>query len=252
MGTKAIAVQCEPQIIPSALPTLSESQLVAAAKRGHSGAFDVLFERHGDALFWATFRITKQREDAEDAVQDSMLRAFLHIRDFDERSKFGTWLTRIAINSSLMLLRKRRSIPEVPEEMLLDPNSDVVGSRAVDPALNPEQRYSQVERETLLKRGIQRLRPAIRTALEIRELQENSVKETAAQMGLSVAAAKARVFHAKRILRKTLCRTVTARPLIRRVDRLTPQPVLINRPQSKAIRRTAVRRAAKFAVAKCA
>jgi RNA polymerase sigma-70 factor (ECF subfamily) len=187
----------------------SESQLVAAAKRGESDAFGRLFQGHSDSLFWATFRITKQREDAEDAVQDSMLRAFLHIKDFDERAKFATWLTRIAINSALMILRKKRSSREVPEENLVD---HMDSPTAIEPSLNPEQSYALAQKEEMLKAGIQRLRPAIRTALEIRELQEHSVRETAKMMGISVPATKARIFHAKRILSKSLRRRIAARP----------------------------------------
>src|SRR5262245_55560103 len=115
MGTKAVSYKLAVEHLPRVTATSTESQLVAAAKLGEGEAFERLFRNHQDALFWATFRITKQREDAEDAVQDSMLRAFLHIRDFDERSKFATWLTRIAINSALMILRKKRSAHEVAE-----------------------------------------------------------------------------------------------------------------------------------------
>jgi RNA polymerase sigma factor (sigma-70 family) len=205
----------------------TESQLVAAAKRGEDRAFELLFQHHRDSLFWATYRIMKQREDAEDAVQDSMLRAFLHIREFDGRSKFGTWLTRIAINSALMILRKKRSALEVADENLIEQKSDATIPHFVEPTLNPEEAFSKIEAEQFLKNGIQKLRPSIRRALEIRELQEHSVKETASKMGLSVAATKARVFHAKRILRKSLRRVVSSRQRIHRIDRFHISGALI-------------------------
>lgn len=222
MGTRTVrALEGRMTEAESRMPR-TEAELIAAAKKGDGEAFNLLFQRDGDALFWVTFRITKQKEDAQDAVQDSMLRAFLHIGDFDERSKFSTWLTRIAINSALMLLRKKRSIPEVPE--MPDPGSTAEPHRAdaVDIRPNPEQAFAQAERKAILERGIQALRPSIRRALEIRELQERSVRETASAMGLSVAATKARVFHAKRILRKSLRRTCLARPFARRQE----QPLL--------------------------
>src|SRR5215470_15588932 len=90
-----------------------EKRLVEAAKRGHSTAFAALCERHAKQLFRAAQNITGNREDAQDAVQDALLSAFVHVRNFDGRSKFGTWLTRIAINSALMILRKKRSAPVV-------------------------------------------------------------------------------------------------------------------------------------------
>src|SRR6201998_398189 len=95
---------------------LGEDRLVEAAKRGHSTAFGTLCERYSQQLFRAAHRITRNREDAEDAVQDTLLRGFVHLRDFDGRSSFATWLTRIAINSALMILRKKRAIPSVPFE----------------------------------------------------------------------------------------------------------------------------------------
>jgi DNA-directed RNA polymerase specialized sigma24 family protein len=83
---------------------LSDESLVQAAKNGHSTAFVTLCERYRQQLFRAAHRITRSFEDAEDAVQETLLRAFVHIMDFDGRSSFGTWLTRIAINSALMIL----------------------------------------------------------------------------------------------------------------------------------------------------
>ncbi len=222
MGTGTVRVS-QGRTMGSRVPR-TEAELIAAAKKGDGDAFNLLFQRDGDALFWATFRITKQKEDAEDAVQDSMLRAFLHIGDFDGRSKFSTWLTRIAINSALMLLRKKRSIPEVAETGNGDSAIEPRREDAADMRPNPEQAFAQIERKAILRREIKSLRPSIRRALEIRELQEQSVRETASMMGLSVAATKARVFHAKRILRKSLHRRFLVRPLISR-----PGEVLLRR-----------------------
>ena len=92
---------------------LNENTVIAAAKRGQTAAFDELWQSHTKRILRTTYRITRNREDAEDALQDSFLRAFLHIKDFDGRSSFSTWLTRIAINSALMILRKKRSALEL-------------------------------------------------------------------------------------------------------------------------------------------
>src|SRR5580658_11162162 len=92
---------------------LDERGLVAAAKYGQTVAFDVLCERLAPRILRSLYRITKNREDAEDALQDSFLSAFLHIAEFDGRSTFSTWLTRIAINSALMILRKKRNSQEI-------------------------------------------------------------------------------------------------------------------------------------------
>src|ERR1700722_1997956 len=92
---------------------LDDKRLVAAAKYGYTVALDVLCERLAPRILRALYRITKNREDAEDALQDSFLSAFVHIAEFDGRSAFSTWLTRIGINSALMMLRKKRTTREI-------------------------------------------------------------------------------------------------------------------------------------------
>lgn len=181
---------------------LDERSLVAAAKHGQTVAFDILCERLSAKILRAVSRITKNREDAEDALQDSFLRAFVHIAEFDGRSAFSTWLTRIAINSALMLLRKKRSSLEVTLDASSDSDARDVSWELPDHAPNPEKRYVQQERETVLHEAIHTLRPAIRKVVELQQLQEHSMKETAAKIGISVSAAKARLFHAKAALRR--------------------------------------------------
>src|SRR6267143_4466944 len=84
----------------------SEEQLIAAAKSGRRATFGELCERHMKKVSYVTSRITRNREDGEDAAQECFLNAFVHLKDFDGRSQFATWLTRIAINAALMKLRK--------------------------------------------------------------------------------------------------------------------------------------------------
>jgi RNA polymerase sigma factor (sigma-70 family) len=181
---------------------LDEKSLVAAAKVGEGMAFDVLCERLAPRILRALFRITKNREDAEDALQDSFLSAFVHITEFDGRSAFSTWLTRIAINSALMILRKKRTCHEVSLDSSADSGEKSVSWEMPDHAPNPEKRYAQSERENILRGAIRTLRPTIRKVIELQQLQEHSMKETAAIIGISVPAAKARLFHAKIALRK--------------------------------------------------
>lgn len=183
---------------------LSDESLVQAAKRGHSTAFATLSERHRHQLFRAAQRITRSSEDAEDAVQDSLLRAFVHLTDFDGRSSFRTWLTRIAINSALMILRKKRASPEIATEYNDDSAAEGPLYEITDHRPNPETRYAQSEAESMLKKAIQRLRPALRVVVQIQQLQERPMRETAQAIGISVTAAKGRLFHAKSALRRSL------------------------------------------------
>ena len=181
----------------------AEKSLVEAAKRGQSTAFGLLCERYTQQLFRAAHRITRSHEDAEDAVQDALLRAYVHLRDFDGRSTFATWLTRIAINSALMILRKKRTSSELPIEGTDEFGATGVIFEIADHAPSPERCYAHDEERAMLNRAIQRLRPRLREVVQIQQLQERPMREAAKAMGVSVAAAKARLFQAKIALRKS-------------------------------------------------
>ncbi len=181
----------------------ADKNLVEAAKAGHSPAFTTLCERYAQQLLRAAYRITRNREDSEDAVQDALLRAFVHLRDFNGESSFATWLTRIAINSALMMLRKKRSSLEMAMTSGDNSGSDDFIQQIADHAPNPERRYAQREKERILKKAVRSLRPSLRQVVEMKQLQERSMRETAETMCISVAATKARLFHAKLALRKS-------------------------------------------------
>jgi len=176
--------------------TTREKRLVVAAQHGSREAFGELCQPRAKLILQKVQRITRNREDAEDALQDSFLRAFVHIKDFDGRSKFSTWLTRIAINSALMILRKRRHSAEFS---LSDEESKGVWELS-DQLPNPEILYAQRERVSVLLAAIENLRPRIREVLEL-QLEEESLMETAQILDISVGAAKARLFHARAALR---------------------------------------------------
>ncbi|MGB7730422.1 MAG: sigma-70 family RNA polymerase sigma factor [Candidatus Acidiferrum sp.] len=180
---------------------VSDESLVAAVKRGDASAFDELHKRHTGKIFRMVHRITRNREDAEDALQECFLNAFLHLRSFDGRSRFSTWLTRIAMNSALMRLRKNRDCREVPLEGLVTTSEFRPQHRFADPSPNPEERYAKSEEASILRDAIAKLRPAIRKAVEIK-LQDCSLDETAEIMGISVPALKGRLFHARAELRR--------------------------------------------------
>jgi RNA polymerase sigma factor (sigma-70 family) len=193
----------EDGVLPSSPHAFSEGRLVEAAKTGQPAAFAALCERHTQQLVSTALRITRNLEDAEDAVQDALLNAFVHIGRFDGRSSFLTWLTRIAINSALMILRKKRSSREVAIVSADDSVADSLYLEIADHAPNPEHLYAQSERERSLQKAVFRLRPTLRQVVEIQQLQERSLRDTAKAMRISVAAAKARLFHAKSALRRS-------------------------------------------------
>ena len=182
---------------------VSEAGLVSAAKRGQQEAFGKLCERHAKRIYHTTLRVTRNHEDAEDALQDSYLSAFVHLRNFDGRSSFSTWLTRIAINAALMKLRRNRASREIPMDELAGTQDASLRFDPADWHPDPEENYARQERQRVVVGAVSGLRPILRSVIEIRELQESSMRETAEQLGISVAAAKGRLFHAKAALRKT-------------------------------------------------
>jgi len=188
--------------VASNLEDWSEARLIAAAKSGHGAAFGVLCERHAEMILRVTFRITRNREDAQDAVQDSFMSAFVHLTNFDQRSRFATWLTRIAINSALGQLRKKHGIREIPIDEPSRAPEFWPHLEITEHAPNPEENYGLQERRKIVATAIGRLRPRSRKVVEVHQLGGFSVKETAQILGISMAAAKARMFHARAALRR--------------------------------------------------
>jgi RNA polymerase sigma-70 factor, ECF subfamily len=181
----------------------SDGALVATAKRGDTQAFEELILRHKQRVLAVAQRITNNREDAEDVAQESFHKAFLHLDAFQERSRFSTWLTRIAMNEAFMFLRRRRGVFEVLPE---SPDNEAKSSSEafVDQGPNPEESCWRRERVRLLTAAINRLGPTIRPAILLRDIEERSAKETAQILGTSITAVKARVFQGRRKLRGTL------------------------------------------------
>jgi len=196
--------------IPSIDNTLGEEDmvLVTAAKNGNKKAFEILVQRHEQRIFFVARRITHTREDAEDVVQQSFQKAFTHLRKFEGRSAFSTWLTRIAITEALMLLRRSRGLREVLIDDLNGNEKTTTALEVPDGSPDPEVSYSQRELAEMLSLAMNELSPGTRRAIRLRELDERSSEETARIMGISVSALKGRMFHGRRRLRETLKRFV--------------------------------------------
>jgi len=185
-----------------------EQKLVEQAKSGHSSAFGELYERHQLKIYRSAFRILRNEQDAEDAVQQSFQRAFVNLHRFRGDSAFATWVTRIAINEALIMLRRRR----VTTPLFETNNNDVNPTSAIglpDDRPTPEQAFAEKESRAIVAHAISRLRKNLRTVALLRELQGLSNAETARRLGLTVTAVKARTFHARRHLREYLERKCT-------------------------------------------
>ena len=171
--------------------------MIAAAKTGRSAPFGELCKRHRKRVLSVVQRMMRNREDAEDAVQDCLLNAFTHATHFDERSLFSTWLTRIAINAALTKLRKNHWKREISVDEPSLPSELQRHSETQDDAPDPEETYYLRERREILSTAILGLRPQARRVVEVHQLQEYSLRETAEILGISSAVVKARMFHAR-------------------------------------------------------
>ncbi len=191
--------------------TRNEEALVKRALAGDSDALDSLFDRDNRALYQTALRLLGNAQDAEDALQEGLLAAYRNLRRFQGRSKFSTWLTRIVINAALMRRRSQKSRPAISlDEWLTSDESVVPQERLADAGPNPEQIYSGREMAERLEEGLQTLSPVLRKAFRMRELQGLSAEETAAALGVTRNALKARHWRARHLLTDRLKTTLQA------------------------------------------
>ena len=185
-------------------PVSDESVLVDAARNGDVGAFEQLVRRYDRNVFRIAQRITQNREDAEDVVQDAFLKAFQNLGQFQGQSKFYTWLVRIAVNEALMRLRRRRPERMVSLDEEIRTEEDSMPREVADWSPNPEQLYSQAELKDILSKTIQGLPPGFRTVFVLRDMEALSTEETAEALNLSIPAEKSRLLRARLQLRDRL------------------------------------------------
>lgn len=189
------------RVIGHCLRAMNEEVLVSAARAGDRDAFDELYLRHSTKILPRIYRMTRNREDAEDVLQEAALRAFLHLKSFEGRSSFSSWLTRIAVNSALMALRKKRRA-QISVDQTYDDQGSSLPWEPCDAAETPEARYARCERDALLVGAIQRLPCIFREILELQLANEYSTMQIAAELGISLPAAKSRLMRARRTLRR--------------------------------------------------
>lgn len=205
IGPLQLLSATNPHRLPSGIAKEDEHLLVAAAKRGDAAAFEELVNRYERKIFRLTMNITRNREDAEDAMQDAFLKSYSHLKDFQEDSRFYTWLVRIAANEALMRLRKRR-----PNQFSLDEpiegDDDLMPRELEDWGPSPEQRFAQTEMHEILSDVIDKLEPDFRVVFVLRDIEELSTEETAKTLGISVPAVKSRLLRARLKLRQKLNR----------------------------------------------
>jgi RNA polymerase sigma-70 factor (ECF subfamily) len=177
--------------------SLQVRNLVAAARSGSSAAFAELREIYARRVYRKLLIMTKNREDAEDALQDTFLRAYMALHTFEERSSFYTWVTRIAINSALMILRRRRSRPEVSFDSTSETEEAIFGFEFKDTGPSPEHICVHRQRYACTLRSIWKLQPRLRQVIEMQMTDNRSIKEIAQTLEISEAAVKSRLARAR-------------------------------------------------------
>jgi RNA polymerase sigma-70 factor, ECF subfamily len=187
---------------------MTEESLIRAGQRGDAQALNTLFHRHQRTLFRSALGIMGNPQDAEDALQDGLLSAFRNLRNFEGRSQFSTWLTRVVTNAALM---RRRSQAVRPSATAVEPiNEDElpIVERLMSKGLNPEQLLGGQEIREIIKDHIHELAPILRTAFVLRKVREYSTGETAKVLRVSEQTLKGRLLRARRALAQRLSRTL--------------------------------------------
>jgi RNA polymerase sigma-70 factor, ECF subfamily len=184
-----------------------EWQLVRRARAGDADALSTLFTRNKTRLYGTAYSLLRNKEDAEDALQDGLLRAYLHLGSFEGRARFSTWLTRIVINSALMNRRRIRAHSPLPLEEYVASDDIHWTAVAIDRDPDPEQILAQSQTWAAIEKGINKLSPLLRSALLLRDLQDLSTREAATASRVKANVIKSRLLRARR----RLANLVTAR-----------------------------------------
>jgi RNA polymerase sigma-70 factor (ECF subfamily) len=190
----------------SSLTGIDESAVVALAREGDTEAFGELVHRYEGRIFRLAQHVTQNREDAEDVLQETFMKAYEHLDQFKGDSKFYTWIVRIAVNQALMKLRRRKTDKSVSLDETIDTGEDMVVREIAAWGEDPEQQLSREELGGILDTAIQSLEPLYRSVFVLRDIEEISTEETAEMLGLSVPAVKSRLLRARLQLREKLTR----------------------------------------------
>lgn len=182
----------------------SDDELLSDAKSGDHRAFEELCVRYGGMLKQRIFRIVRNQEDAEDVLQETFLSAYRHLDTFGGTCKVSAWMIKIGFNNSLMLLRKRRSLPEMITEHISDDGQRLDSPDFRDPGLDPEQRYFADQTFYKLQAAMQLLPAHTRSLMDLYHRRERRMKDAAAVLGITVATAKSRLLRAQHTLRRSL------------------------------------------------
>ena len=182
----------------------NEAELVSAAQAGDREAFDTLMGSCYQPTFRLAIGIVRNREDAEDVLQEAMVKAYRNLRQFQRNSRFYTWVVRIAINEALMAVRRRHGDRQVLLDEVADGDRGLVRRECEDRSSCPEKHFAQRELHRILDDALKGLSPRLSAAFYLHNVENLSIRETAVRLGLSVNGVKSRVSRARLRLRNRL------------------------------------------------
>lgn len=171
---------------------LTDEEIVRRVVGGETALFEILMRRYNQRVYRAVRAIVRNDDDAEDVMQQAYINAFVHLRQFAERAKFSTWLTRIAVNEALAKIRKR------------DLQSEDNMSELLSPAPSPEEQAAASEMRGVVESEIAALPENYRSVLMLREIEGLSTAETADVLSVAEDVVKTRLHRARTMLRDRL------------------------------------------------
>ena len=202
---ESLPLDAAPVPVEAALRPDPDAPLVARAKSGDMVAFERLVELHGRRVYRMILGITGNESDTEDGVQNTFLKAYQKIGEFQGNSKFSSWLLRIAMNEGLEVLRRRRSKFNQKLDEWDAADEETFHPKSVRPwDENPEEMYSQAEVRELVEREIMKLPAKYRVVVMLRDLDQLNTEEAATALGLNVATLKTRLLRGRLMLREAL------------------------------------------------
>ena len=186
----------------TSLSAIPEADLILACKEGNRTAINELFQRHYSSSLKTARAILRCEPESQDAVQSAYLSALRHLDSFREEASFKTWITRIVTNFCLIQIRERK-YPRtwLPLEDVQPLDRSIV---LASPSATPEEIVSGNEYKSAYARALSRLPPQLREVYALRHVSELSLKEVAAQLGLTIPATKSRLFRAGARMRRLL------------------------------------------------
>ena len=188
-------------VASSSLTELKDEEVVAQVRAGNAALFEILMRRHNQRVYRAARAILGNDTEAEDVMQEAYVRAFTHLDQFENRAKFSTWLTRIAVHEALARVSKSKRWESLDSE----PDADVrVRPEPMSNDRNPEEQMFGAQMKTLLETSLDALPGKYRTVFVLREIEEMSTAETAEALGISEETVKTRLHRARAMLQTDL------------------------------------------------